>query len=541
MAAKKKPVEAVEGSEVSEPVPIDQRNRMGGILASDILKSLKKKFGAAIVEQASAAQSVISKRIPTGVFALDFALAGGWPVGRVCTVFGQKSSAKSTVLLKTIGQAQRLCANCYTPHVEYKCECGNFREVVSAYIDVEGAFDRPWAEANGVDCNRLLLSRPEYAEQGLDIAEALLRSNEVDVLVLDSIAFMSALKEIEGSASDENPGIQARILGKGMRKFVAALNQLSNSNSGRKPTIFLVNQIRNKIGVMFGCFSYDSRVLLSDGTTEKIGTIVNHRLPVEVISFDPITGKCEPRKVIDWHNNGPTAGFLEVEIDSEGTTSVLRVTPNHMIFCYNAAGELEERPAQDLHFGVPVAVVNRSRTSLVKGVVTGVYDKKVSTLDPTRDRYDLTVEGHHTYCVEGVGVHNSPETTSGGLAPGFAASVEVKFWPGKYKVEDELGGKPVSVEMNFRVEKNKTSVAKMEGTFALCLKPDNYRALADVLDEGFIVNLANQTGLLKRGPGGWDLLGEVFAKKEQVEQGLVENFDLYTRTKEALLRILVPV
>lgn len=135
--------------------------------------------------------------------------------------------------------------------IKPKCSCGKYRETVCAFIDVEGTFDKKWAVRLGVNLDKLLLSQPEYAEQSLDIGDALVRSGKCDVLVLDSIAFLTPQKEIEESTEKETMGVQPRVIGKGTRKFVSGINGVA-LDSERRPTIFLTNQIRMKLGVMFG-------------------------------------------------------------------------------------------------------------------------------------------------------------------------------------------------------------------------------------------------------------------------------------------------
>ena len=135
--------------------------------------------------------------------------------------------------------------------VKPKCGCGKYRETVCAFIDVEGTFDKPWATRLGVNLDKLMLSQPEYAEQSLDIGDALVRSGNCDVLVLDSIAFLTPQKEIEESTEKDLMGAQPRVVGKGTRKFISGINGVA-LDSERRPTIFLTNQIRMKLGVMFG-------------------------------------------------------------------------------------------------------------------------------------------------------------------------------------------------------------------------------------------------------------------------------------------------
>jgi recombination protein RecA len=246
----------------AEKVIIKKHSRLDKILGSDMMKIIAKKHGVSVIRRASEHHSATSHFIPTGSLNLDWVLGGGYRVGGIHTVWGPKSSGKTTTLLLTIGNAQKMCANCWDFaqfHDEKTgevlstpvCPCGKYREVIVGYINVEGTWDAEWARKLGVDTNSLLLSEPEYAEQSLDIAEALIRDGNIDILALDSLAFMTPEKEVEESASKELMGMQPRVLGKGIRKFVAAMNHMSNT-TGRKPTVFFTNQVRMKLGVMFG-------------------------------------------------------------------------------------------------------------------------------------------------------------------------------------------------------------------------------------------------------------------------------------------------
>lgn len=230
----------------------EREGRTTTAMGSDAVTRLKKKHGAHVIQLASEAPAMEISFIPTGIFALDYALGGGFAAGRVHVVYGQKSSAKTTVLLKTIASAQKRCATCQGLPIDNKCKCGKFRETVVAYLDVEGTFDKNWAAKMGVDNTRLLFTRPEYAEQAIDVADALIRGGECDMICIDSIAFLSVAKELEESAEKIGVGAQARLMGIGVRKFTAALNWLANEHAGRKPTIMLVNQLRMKVGLMFG-------------------------------------------------------------------------------------------------------------------------------------------------------------------------------------------------------------------------------------------------------------------------------------------------
>src|SRR2546426_1325654 len=246
--------------------------------------------------------------IPTGALSLDVALGvGGLPRGRVTEIYGPESSGKTTLALHVIAEAQRLGG-------------------IAAFIDAEHALDPIYAKRLGVNTDELLISQPDTGEQALEITETLVRSNAVDVIVIDSVAALVPRAELDGDMGDSLPGLQARLMSQALRKLTSAI-----SRSGA--IVIFINQIREKIGVMFGCFHYSSRVVLADGTSEKIGKLVNQRRAVEVLSWDPKTGRIEPRRVVDWFDNGRADRFLQFEV--EGGRAGRRhfaAHDNHVIF-----------------------------------------------------------------------------------------------------------------------------------------------------------------------------------------------------------------
>jgi recombination protein RecA len=246
--------------------------------------------------------------IPTGALSLDVALGvGGVPRGRVVEIYGPESSGKTTLALHIVSEAQRLGGT-------------------GAFIDAEHALDPIYARKLGVNIDELLISQPDTGEQALEITETLVRSNAVDVIVIDSVAALVPRAELDGDMGDSLPGLQARLMSQALRKLTAAI-----SRSGA--VVVFINQIREKIGVMFGCFHYSTRVVLADGRTEKIGKIVNQRLPVDVLSYDPATGTIQPRRVVNWFDNGRADEFIQFQV--AGGRSGYRhfaATENHVIF-----------------------------------------------------------------------------------------------------------------------------------------------------------------------------------------------------------------
>jgi recombination protein RecA len=258
--------------------------------------------------------------IPTGSIALDIALGiGGLPRGRVVEVYGPESSGKTTVALHAVANAQRAGG-------------------IAAFIDAEHALDPDYAQKLGVDTDALLVSQPDSGEQALEIADMLIRSGALDIIVIDSVAALVPRAEIEGEMGDSHVGLQARLMSQALRKLTGAL-----SNSGT--TMIFINQLREKIGVMFGCLSEDARVVLADGSTEEIGRIVNQKMDVEVLSYDQDSDKVVPRKIVNWFDNGIADEFLQFTVEkSHGNgRSQFGVTENHLIRTpagWRHAGEL---------------------------------------------------------------------------------------------------------------------------------------------------------------------------------------------------------
>lgn len=193
-----------------------------------VLKQVEKDFGkGAIMKLGEAAAKMNVEVIPTGSIALDAALgAGGVPRGRVIEIYGQESSGKTTVALHVIAQAQK---------------AGGF----AAFIDAEHALDPVYAKKLGVDIDNLLISQPDNGEQALEIAEALVRSNAIDVVVVDSVAALVPKAEIDGDMGDSHVGLQARLMSQALRKLTGIISK-------SRTTAIFINQIREKVGVMFG-------------------------------------------------------------------------------------------------------------------------------------------------------------------------------------------------------------------------------------------------------------------------------------------------
>lgn len=191
------------------------------------ISQLEKQFGKGVVMELGDQKALKIDVIPTGVLSVDAALGvGGFPRGRVVEVFGPESGGKTTITLQVIAQAQAAGGK-------------------AAFIDAEHALDPVYARKLGVDTDKLLISQPDYGEQALEVAEALIRSGAVDVLVVDSVAALVPKAELDGEMGDSQMGLQARLMSQAMRK-------LTGTVSKTKTCLIFINQIREKIGVMFG-------------------------------------------------------------------------------------------------------------------------------------------------------------------------------------------------------------------------------------------------------------------------------------------------
>ncbi len=202
----------------------DEKEKMLNITISDI----EKRFGkGSIMKLGEKRELLDTEVISSGILTLDIALGvGGYPRGRIIEIFGQEGSGKSTVALEAVAEVQRQ---------------GGY----AVYIDAEHALDPSYAEAIGVDLAKLYISQPDYAEQALEIAETLARSGAIDILVIDSVAALVPKTELEGEIGDQYMALQARLMSQTLRRLNAAISK-------SKTVAIFVNQVREKLGVMFG-------------------------------------------------------------------------------------------------------------------------------------------------------------------------------------------------------------------------------------------------------------------------------------------------
>ncbi|PJC37356.1 recombinase RecA [Candidatus Peregrinibacteria bacterium CG_4_9_14_0_2_um_filter_53_11] len=190
------------------------------------LAQIEKNFGKGTIMKLGGAEKLPIEVISTGSISLDVALGGGIPRGRVTEIYGPESSGKTTLTLHVIAEAQKAGGQC-------------------AFVDAEHALDPEYARRIGVDVENLLVSQPDSGEQALEITETLVRSNAVDVIVVDSVAALTPKAEIDGEMGDSHMGLQARLMSQALRKLTGAISK-------SKTSVIFINQIRMKLGVMFG-------------------------------------------------------------------------------------------------------------------------------------------------------------------------------------------------------------------------------------------------------------------------------------------------
>ncbi len=259
-------------TEIKSETPKD---RVGGkIETSESLQSavdqIEKQFGKGSIMRLGEATNMNVEVIPTGSLSLDLALGvGGVPKGRVIEIYGPESSGKTTLAYHIVAEAQKLGGT-------------------AAFVDAEHALDPDYAKNIGVDIDRLLISQPDTGEQALEITETLVRSNSVDILVLDSVAALVPRAEIEGDMGDNHMGLQARLMSQALRKLTGVI---SKSNT----VVIFINQLRMKIGVMFGnpetttggqALKFYSSVRMDIRRTEQIKVsdeVVGNHVKVKVV------------------------------------------------------------------------------------------------------------------------------------------------------------------------------------------------------------------------------------------------------------------
>ena len=316
------------------------------------MKEIDKMYGVGTVMMMGDGTKHAVQHIPTGCLSLDKALGiGGYPKGRIVELFGPESSGKTTVALHAIASCQN--------------EGG-----VAAFIDAEHALDPVYAQKIGVDTEHMIISQPDCGEQAIDVAEKLIKSGAIDIIVIDSVAALIPRSELEGDMDTASVGVQARLMSKAMRKLAGAVN-----NS--KCILIFINQIREKVGVMYGCLHGDTLVNFVDGRSIPIRDVVKKQIKGNVWSYNESLKQFESKTIIDWHDNGKIntntdyIHFETVGIEHSGGRFGFTVTPNHKVMTKEGWKEAKDIRLTDKILSKYHSVINGSVADFIWGTSIG--------------------------------------------------------------------------------------------------------------------------------------------------------------------------
>ncbi|MEK9183327.1 MAG: recombinase RecA [Patescibacteria group bacterium] len=330
--------------------------------AEEAINQIKERFGEGSIMRLGEAKKMQVETVPTGCLSLDLALGvGGVPKGRIVEIFGPEASGKTTLALHIVAELQKAGG-------------------IAAFVDAEHALDPDYAAKIGVKCKELLISQPDTGEQALDIVETLVRSNGVDVIVVDSVAALTPKAEIEGDMGDSHMGLQARLMSQALRKLTAII---SKSNT----VVIFINQIRHKIGVFFGNpetttggnalkFYCSVRIEVRRAAQIKMGDkIIGNRVKAKIVKnkvaapfrtceFDimynegisisgDLTDIGVAEKVITKSGNSYTYGDIKLGVGRETAKAFLRSNPELM-------KEIRERIMEEVKKKETVEIVDTS-------------------------------------------------------------------------------------------------------------------------------------------------------------------------------------
>lgn len=333
-----------KGRKGEAPAMSDKMSRIATACAD-----LQKKFGKESVNFLGNRKAEPLPRLSTGSIALDKIIGGGYPEGRMIEIFGPASSGKTTLCYHAL-------AECQKKHPDDWC----------GFVDSEQSFDPIYAEAVGVNVSELMTAQPDTGTDAFGMVQGMIEAG-ARMIVIDSVAAMMPKEEAEEEDYAHNSiGAQARMMSKGLRKLTAIAGK-------HKCTLIFTNQIRNKIGVMYGCFDGRARVVLADGTTKPIKWIVDNRYNGEVKSVNLETGLVENKKIVNWFDNGEAKNWYLVKVHKGTKQGVARfiVCDDHTFITPIGEMRLSDLKANDEVYVKGYHYLSDTDMSLVIGGLLG--------------------------------------------------------------------------------------------------------------------------------------------------------------------------
>lgn len=281
----------------------------------DVMSKYNKEHGAGSIATLSDSTISTIETTSTGVLSLDMFIGGkvakGFPKGGIVELYGPEASMKTTTALYAMKQCQQ--------------ETGK----MCVILDVEQAFNRDLAEKIGINQDKLVVAQPQTTQDTFALAEELIATGEIGMILVDSVAAMVPREELEGEYGDSKMGIQARLMSQGLRKITGITNRTNTC-------LVFINQTRDKIGVMYGCLHADMPILFTDGRSIPIRKVVEEKISGNVWCYNETTQQIESKPLIDWHYNGDVknnSDYLHIEtnsIDGKGRFGIT-VTPDHKV------------------------------------------------------------------------------------------------------------------------------------------------------------------------------------------------------------------
>ena len=357
---------------------------MGNVSGEDAKKAaldaamlqIEKQFGkGSVMRLGDNIEQLQVDTFPSGSLGLDLALGGGVPKGRVIEVYGPESAGKTTLALHMIAEVQKAGG-------------------IAGFIDAEHALDPVYAKNIGVDIDNLYISQPDCGEQAMEITETMIRSGAINIIVVDSVAALVPKAEIDGDMGDAHVGLQARLMSQALRKLTAAISQT-------QCTVIFINQLREKVGVMFGCLHADTMIPLADGRSFPIRKIVDEKIHGEVWAYDEKEEKFVKKPIIDWHYNGEVAenrDYIHIEtgaFDSENGMCGITVTPDHKVLTKDGWKCAKDLTVNDYLLSKYRSIINGTLEDFLYGTFVG--DSTITIRDKNTGAIKLQDNNNKAY------------------------------------------------------------------------------------------------------------------------------------------------